>query len=63
MHAEYVARGRNINLYIRAADEPLWQWAEQQAAARRLALSQYLALLLEQHKEAAEPIEGGADER
>jgi hypothetical protein len=45
-----VARGRNINIYIRAADEPLWQWAEQQAAARRLALSQYLALILEQHR-------------
>ena len=50
MHAEYMARGRNINLYVRAADEPLWQWAEQQAAARRLALSQYIALVLEQQK-------------
>jgi hypothetical protein len=45
-----VARGRNLNIYIRAADEPLWQWAEQQAAARRLALSQYIALVLEQHR-------------
>ena len=47
-----MARGRNINIYIRAADEPLWEWAEQQAAARRLALSQYIALVLEQHKAA-----------
>jgi hypothetical protein len=45
-----VVRGRNINIYIRAADEPLWEWAEQQAAARRLALSQYLAAVLEQHR-------------
>lgn len=45
-----MARGRNINIYIRAADEPLWQWAERQAAARRLALSQYLALLLERYR-------------
>lgn len=45
-----MARGRNINIYIRAADEPLWEWAEQQAAARRLALSQYIALVLEQHR-------------
>jgi len=49
-----VARGRNINLYIRADDEPLWQWAEQQAAARRLALSQYIALVLEQHRAESE---------
>lgn len=49
-----MARGRNINLYIRAADEPLWTWAEREAAKRRLALSQYLALLLERARDESE---------
>lgn len=50
-----VARGRNINLYIRPADEELWAWAEAQAAARRLSLSQFVALVLEHHRDESEP--------
>ncbi|WP_157575023.1 hypothetical protein [Jiangella muralis] len=46
-----MARGRNINLYIRADDEALWDWAEQQAAQRRLALSQFIALVLERARD------------
>ncbi|NDL58649.1 hypothetical protein [Phytoactinopolyspora mesophila] len=49
-----MARGRNLNLYIRADDEPLWAWAEQEAARRRLALSQFMAMLIERYRDDSE---------